>query len=305
MNWHPGHMYIGMQTMIGKLNTVDCVIEVHDARIPFTGRNSEFRHHLGMIKPHLLLLNKSDLADLTRWTDIKARLYDQGDKNILLSDMTGNDFSFASRGYTNLLNKIVQLVTTSNRYNREFQKAYKIMIVGIPNVGKSTLINRLRQYHLGCKGEPAKVGPSAGVTKNVAHVIKVSSRPLIYSIDTPGILAPGSTKNLEEATRLALCSSFNDRVIKPRILTEYLLKYLNETKNYIYLDHYELDKPITTIDQLVEVSERKIDSEQQHHTSILDSNRGVSLIKHPDEDSVCWKFVRKFRKGLFGKIMFD
>lgn len=299
INWHPGHMFSGMQAMIGKLNTVDCVVEVHDARIPFLGRNTEFRQHLGLIKPHLLVLNKRDLADLSQWQDIKNKLHEQGDENVLLTDMTGSDYSFSTRGYTSLLSTIVNLVNNSPRYNRQDQRVYKMMVVGIPNVGKSTLINRLRQHHLGRGGEPAHVGPIAGVTRTVANIIRVCSRPPIYSIDTPGVLQPGVTRNQDDAMRLALCSSINDSVLDFRMIAEYLLKYLNSINNQHYIDHYYTQKPIESIMELIEAANNKLKSDRQRP-----DDTDTHDLKLHSEDRVCRDFVRLFRTGAFGKFIF-
>lgn len=299
INWHPGHMFAGLQSMIGKLNTVDCVVEVHDARIPLTGRNWEFRRHLGAIKPHLLLLNKQDLADLSRWEEIKDRLAQGGDKDVMLTCLNGHNFE--ARGYSLILQKVVDLINNSDRYNRQTVKGFKIMIVGIPNVGKSTLINRLRQLHVGLKGEPAKVGSRAGVTRNVENMIKICARPPIYSIDTPGILAPGCTKNRDQAMRLALCASISDDVLKSPDLTQYLIEYLNGTGNLMYLSHYGLKEPIRTVHELVKAAHNKLDMDRAFEDPHISSRP----ILYPTEENVCWTFIRMFRKGMFGKMMLD
>lgn len=289
INWYPGHMHSGMQAMMGKLNTVDCVVEVHDARIPFIGRNSEFKKHLGLIKPRLLVLNKSDLADLSSWDRIKNKLADEGDPDVLLTDATGSQFSHSNRGYTNLLNTVVKLVSQSDRNNRLSMDHYQIMIVGIPNVGKSTLINRLRQFHTGRAGEPAKIGAEAGVTRSVHERIKICSRPPIYSLDTPGVLQPGITKNHDQAMRLALCSNINNKNLDPNEVASYLLKFLNNTGNYQYQFRFKLDEPVHSIEELTE----KLASKEEFQDR-----------SKPEPDAVSWRFIRTFRRGEFGKVIF-
>lgn len=292
INWHPGHMYSGMQAMIGKLRTVDCIIEVHDARIPFTGRNVEFRRQLGTIKPHLLVLNKCDLADLTGWKSIHDRLTKRGDQNVLLSDLSGNNTTEYQKNYTKIIDKAMSVIGQSERYNREGEKNFKLMVVGIPNCGKSTLINRLRQHHLGRKGEATKTGPTAGVTRQVEFMIKVCSRPSIYILDTPGILEPGATRNVDQAMRLALCSSINDRVLKPEQLASYLLNFLNNQQNFFYLEVMNLEKPILSTPELV-ARLKEIRVRQDPNASATDN------------DELLWQFIRNFRKGHFGQVMFD
>lgn len=286
INWFPGHMFSGMQAMIGKLNTTDAVIEVHDARIPLIGRNKEFREHLGVIKPRILVLNKADLADMRYWSEVKEKLRQRGDENIILTDLSGTCFSHKSRGYDTLLQRVVDLINRSDRHNRAAADHFNIMIVGIPNVGKSTLINRLRQHHLGRGGEPATVGSSAGVTKRVEYKIKICSRPLVYSLDTPGVLQPSQTKDKKQAMKLALCSNINDAVLDVETIASYLLDYLNQHDMLLYLDDFGLSEPAKSISTLF----REPD--------------GTSIREPSVTTNICWRLVKNFRIGRYGKVMF-
>lgn len=293
-------MYSGMQAMIGKLNTVDCVVEVHDARIPFTGRNSELKKQLGGIKPHLLVLNKSDLADLSRWDVIRDRLKREGDPNVHLTDLTGSEFSFSTRGYNSLIARVVDLINRSDRNNRQSMKTFKIMIVGIPNVGKSTLINRLRQQHVGKKGDAVRTGSEAGVTKHVENIVKICTRPPIYSLDTPGVLQPGVTKNRDQTMRLALCSNINDKVLNPLEVAGYLLQYFNQNENYTYAQQLGLKNPAETLDELI----TGILAENEFAQTVRISGTREMTLKG-DEGAACWHFIREFRRGNYGKILFN
>ena len=299
INWHPGHMYSGMRAMIGKLNTVDCVIEVHDARIPLIGRNREFRNHLGAVKPHILALNKTDLADLSQWETVRERLAERGDRNIILTDLSGSQFTHADRGYHKLMDKAVELIRESDRFNRSSLPFFKILIVGIPNVGKSTLINRLRQYHLGLGGEATRTGNEAGVTRHVENMVKICPRPLIYSIDTPGILQPSSTKDFKQAMRLALCSTINDKAVDPYKVATYLLDYLHSEQNFSYLESFKLEIPETDMHGLCRSIATNNYPEYQTKSGSGEPTPRV------DSSRICWKFINNFRKGLYGKVMFE
>lgn len=300
INWHPGHMYAGLQAMIGKLRTVDCIVEVHDARIPFTGRNLDLKQQLGTIKPHVLVLNKCDLADLSRWKAVKERLEGNGDKNVMLCDLTGHT-SLESLNFTKLLDKSMSAINLSNRFNRQDAREFKLMVVGIPNSGKSTLINRIRQHHLGRPGEATKTGPSAGVTRHVEFMIKACSRPPIYVLDTPGVLQPSATKDHGQAMQLALCSSINDKVLNPEHLAKYLLSYLNDREDFFYSTHFGLDNcKISSTKELVEYMR-----EARRQTQ-LETNPHVEPDVNKYSDNVLlWHFIKLFRIGKLGRIMFD
>lgn len=300
LNWYPGHMYSGMQAMVGKLRTVDCIIEVHDARIPFTGRNKEFKQQLGAIKPHVLVLNKCDLADLSRWNSVKERLQSCGDQNLMLCDLTGR-VSLESRNFTQLLSKVIEAINRTDRYNRMDSKSFKLMVVGIPNCGKSTLINRLRQHHLGKGGEAVRTGASAGVTRHVEYMVKVSSRPPIYVLDTPGVLQPSATKGYDQAMQLALCASINDKVLNPVDLVSYLLRYLNEREDLFYSSFFGLENQAIPS---TEILLKQMRETRRKEAMIKNPHTEPDVNKYNDE-TLLWHFIKLFRLGNFGKIMFD
>ena len=92
IQWFPGHMGKGLKQMQQKLKTVDCIIEVHDSRIPFSGRNEEFKYTISGVKPHILVLNKKDLIDKRSHTRIVDKLKAKDDQHVLLTNCQWDNF---------------------------------------------------------------------------------------------------------------------------------------------------------------------------------------------------------------------
>ena len=100
---------------------------------------------------------------------------------------------------------VLDLIKASNRYNREDLIGYNLMIIGVPNVGKSTIINKLRNNYLKVRGRATITGALPGVTKSVLERIKINANPPIYLYDTPGVLEPKVNRDIETIMRCALC----------------------------------------------------------------------------------------------------
>ncbi|XP_059802786.1 mitochondrial ribosome-associated GTPase 1 isoform X2 [Hypanus sabinus] len=141
--WFPGHMAKGLKKMQASLKKVDCIIEVHDARIPLSGCNPIFKETLN-IRPHLLVLNKMDIADLTDKQRILKQLEEQGVQNVLFTNcLQDRDVHIKQ-----IVPTVVDLIQKSNRYHRTENMEYCLMVIGVPNVGKSSLINAMRRMYL-------------------------------------------------------------------------------------------------------------------------------------------------------------
>ena len=214
ISWFPGHMIKGLRQMRKALIETDCVVEVHDARIPLTGRNVNFQHDITGNKPHILVLNKKDLvfnpgSDGKNHKDTeKGRTdYLQEDirERILKHEPNLSDVIFTNcknircEGLQSVLPTAVKLITENERFNRNFSPDSNLLICGIPNVGKSSLINLLRSATLNLKGKPMKVGAKPGITRALQTKIRVSDDPLVFLLDTPGIMMP-NIRNIETGT---------------------------------------------------------------------------------------------------------
>lgn len=182
LRWFPGHMNKGLKQMQRKLKSVDCVIEVHDSRIPFTGRNPLFTTTLTGAKPHILVLNKKDLIKKSLTPKIKDKLKaEQSIENIVFTNAKDEH----CRGLKTLKPLMVDLIKASNRYNRVEELDYNVMVIGVPNVGKSSIINMLRSKNLST-AHALSVGAVAGVTRSLHEKMRITNNPTIFVFDTPG-----------------------------------------------------------------------------------------------------------------------
>ena len=223
INWYPGHMAKAKRMLEENLKLIDVVIELVDARAPAASRNPDF-DALFAGKSRVLLLNKSDLADPAtnkRWIGYYKR---QGIEAAEVTASAQNAKATAIR----LIEK-----ATAERVKRYEEKGVKktirVLIAGIPNVGKSTLINRIA-------GEKrAQTGDKPGVTKGKQWV-KIT--PHLELLDSPGLLWP-KLGDEELARHLAFLGSINDEILNLEELAEYLLATLRELKPDALFERYK------------------------------------------------------------------
>lgn len=292
--WFPGHMYSGLKKMQARMKNVDCLIEVHDARIPISGRNFEFQHTIG-VRPRLLILSKSDLTDMTASQQIIDRLNADGYSRVLFADFKKNSYQD--------IKKIIPLVQEMSHEMGRFHRSecidYNVLVCGIPNVGKSTLINSLRHHYLKL-GNATKVGAKAGVTRSVLEKIKVCDDPLMYIMDTPGILAP-NVKDVETGMKLALCATLQDHLVGEDIIADYMLYWLNKNENYQYVNYFGLRE---ATDDIVELLVRiAVNYKKIVKVKSAEGKGGYSY--KPDIFAAAGIVLKAFRSGDLGKVMLD
>ncbi|KAL4698830.1 hypothetical protein H8959_011487 [Pygathrix nigripes] len=266
--WFPGHMAKGLKKMKSSLKLVDCIIEVHDARISFhrAGEAPLPEETLGL-KPHLLVLNKMDLADLTE---------------------------------QQIIPMVTELMGSSPRYHRGENLEYCLMVIGVPNVGKSSLINSLRRQHLR-KGKATRVGGEPGITRAVMSRIQVSERPLMFLLDTPGVLAP-RIESVETGLKLALCGTVLDHLVGEETMADYLLFTLNRHQRFGYVQHYGLGSACDNIERVLKSVAVKLGKTQK--VKVLTGTGDVNVIQ-PDYPAAARDFLHTFRRGLLGPVMLD
>ncbi|XP_016013042.2 mitochondrial ribosome-associated GTPase 1 isoform X3 [Rousettus aegyptiacus] len=291
--WFPGHMAKGLKKMQSSLKLVDCIIEVHDARIPLSGRNPLFQETLG-IKPHVLVLNKMDLADLSEQQKIIRHLEREGLKNIIFTNCVKDE------NVKQIVPVVTELVGSSYRYHRGENAEYCIMVIGVPNVGKSSLINSLRRHHLR-KGKATRVGGEPGITRAVMSRIQVCERPPVFLLDTPGVLAP-RIGSVETGLKLALCGTVLDHLVGEETLADYLLYTLNRHQLLGYVQHYGLGG---ACDDVVSVLKRvAVRLGKTQRVKVLTGTGDVNVIQ-PNYTAAARDFLRTFRSGLLGPVMLD
>ncbi|XP_072929659.1 mitochondrial GTPase 1 [Epargyreus clarus] len=294
LRWFPGHMNKGLKQMQRKLNSVDCVIEVHDARIPFTGRNPIFTKTLTGAKPHILVLNKKDLTIQSLMPKVSDQLKaEQNVENVVYT----NSKDQHCKGLKILKPLMVDLIKNSNRYNRSEEKDYNVMIIGVPNVGKSSLINMLRSTNMGI-GHALPVGAIAGVTRSLMTKMRINNNPEIFMFDTPGILEPSVT-DMEMGLKLALCASLQDHLVGEEAIADYLLYWLNSHGKFKYVDYVGLEEPCDDINKVLIAGAVKFNRVRK--TRDFDG----TVREVPDLTEVARTLIKAFRTGELGRTLLD
>ncbi|XP_054162047.1 mitochondrial GTPase 1-like [Oppia nitens] len=296
--WFPRHMNKGFRDVMKTIRKVDCIVEVHDARIPFSGRNLEFIRSLTSIKPHVLILTKVDLMDMIYKRRVKDKLEYEGNSKCLFIDSMNASKELS--GFSQILPTVVEIISNSNRFNREDATDINLMIIGIPNVGKSTLINRMRHTYLGVGGRATVTGATAGVTRSVLERIKINAIPPVYLFDTPGVLDPKVDKDIETIMRCALCATLNDNVIGIENIADYLLYWMNRHKNYNYVNHLGLDTPSDDIREVLIKGSVYLKNLYE-----IRCPQTGQLEMRPQLSNTANVFVTAFRKGLLGRVLLD
>ena len=275
IHWFPGHMNKALNEVENKVKLVDVVIELFDARAPLSSINENLQK-LTANKKKLIVLTKIDLADPEQTKNWVAELSKKFDKVISLDLKKNNAEIILSKA-------VVEL--GKEKHAKEIAKGMKpqpirTMIIGIPNVGKSSLINRL------AKRKAAGVQNKPGYTRG-EQWISVNKDFLL--LDTPGIL-PMSYENQKKAANLALIGAIREDILPNEVLGEYLLKFLKEHYPDSLFNRFEIkeiDDRLTVLNQIAE--RRKIVTS----TGENDLLRAESLL------------LKEFKDGLLGNITLE
>ena len=242
INWYPGHMKKTRELIAENLKMVDAVIEVIDARIPVSSRNPIIDELIAG-KPRVIALNNSDLADEEAnriWAEYFAKAPDGAAQTVKLNSMSGDG-----------IKQLLKLLETMDREKKAAKQAagqaakpYRLMIVGVPNVGKSSLINRLTGH------KSAKTGDKPGVTKGKQWLRLNNGMQLL---DTPGILWP-KFEDPRAGLNLAFCGSIKDEILDVPTLGMELIGVLMEKYPQMLMERYKLEElgetPLETMEAM-------------------------------------------------------
>ena len=273
IHWYPGHIAKAERALKEKLNLVDVVIEVLDARIPISSSYNDIKKLLGD-KPRLLLLNKSDLVDkeeLKRWVKILAE-----ETSCPVLSVDTKSFKCVPQ-----IEKIVQKLSEPRiqaiMAKGLLRRPARVVVVGLPNVGKSSIINKLT------KSSKTKVGAKAGVTRQQQWV---RINPNIDLLDTPGII-PMKQDDQMKAKKLAFVNSVSENAYSVELVAKELLDLVSQNEKYaqIFKDYYGVEN-LTVKDIAIKRNWLRNSAE-------------------PDTERCAGYIMKDFRDGKIGKFILD
>lgn len=274
IHWYPGHIAKAEKKLKEKISLVDVVIEVLDARIPLSSCYNNIKTLLGE-KPRLILLNKADLVnenELKTWIEI---IEEKSGCPVIISDAKH------SKDLAKIVSKAVEL--SEPRIQALMQKGLlrrpaRVMVVGMPNVGKSSIINKLT------RSSKTKIGAKAGVTRQQQWV---RVNPKLELLDTPGII-PMKQEDQIRAQKLAFVNSVSENAYENEAVARELLEILNKKYGAKVREHYNLNEDD---DLTIE--------------NVAKSRNWIVKGAMPDMVRTSTFILLDFREGKMGKFILD
>ncbi|MGD9581646.1 MAG: ribosome biogenesis GTPase YlqF [Vampirovibrionia bacterium] len=274
INWYPGHIAKAERRLKELANLVDVVVMLVDARIPQSSYYDDIENLIGD-KPRLLLINKADLAE-PEITELWKESFESKNETVLVSNCTSSkDVNKIIKCTYDLGKPKIERLIAKGRLPR----AMRIMIMGMPNVGKSSLINRL------VKCSKTKVGPKAGVTRSMQWV---RINPKVELLDTPGII-PMKLSSQLRGVNLAIVNSVGENAYDPEEIAKELVGQLwelcpDKLKNYYNLQDIE---QLPTLEDIAKARNFKQSGGE------------------PDVLRCAQRILSDFRSGKIGKITLE
>ena len=226
INWYPGHMAKAKRLINENINLIDIVYEVVDARIPMSSKIIDIDNYIKN-KPKILIMNKIDLCDLKE-TNKWKKYYEEKGYKVLLTSLEKN---FNEKELINLTEEILKPLNDKIQEKDMKKRKNRVLVVGVPNAGKSTLINRLAGKKV------ASIGNKPGVTKGLSW-IRVNEK--IELLDSPGILWP----KLEEknALNLATFTAIREEILPKFEIAQYILTTLDKYYKDKLKERYDIEE---------------------------------------------------------------
>ncbi len=275
IQWYPGHMTKAKRMMQEDIKLIDIVIELLDARVPISSRNPDI-DTLAKNKYRLVLLNKSDLADNRTNQEWEVYFKEKGIMVVTINARSGQGM----KAITSQIQEACKEKIERDRKRGILNRPIRAMIVGIPNVGKSTFINSY------AKKACAKVGNKPGVTKG-KQWIKINKG--VELLDTPGILWP-KFEDEKVGLHLAFIGSINDEILQKTELACQLIDFMKENYSGVLQERYQVDEAEKSSKVLEEIAVK----------------RGC-LLKGNDLDyeKAATILLDEFRNGKLGRISIE
>ena len=274
IHWYPGHIAKAERKLKEQLSLVDAVIEVIDARIPLSSRYDNITGLLNQ-KPRFLLVNKCDLVDKNELDKFIEFLKKETQTAVIpTTSKSSGDLNIIVKEAIKLSEPRIQAIMAKGLLRRPA----RIMVVGLPNVGKSSIINKLT------KSSKTKTGAKAGVTRQQQWV---RINPQLELLDTPGII-PMKQEDQERATKLAFVNSVGDNAYSNDFVAKELLNLLNDSQILLFREYYNLDK---NIDLTLE--------------NIAYQRKWLIKNQEPDIERTAGYLLKDFREGKIGKFILD
>lgn len=288
INWYPGHMSKTKKEIIENLKLIDVVIEILDSRIPISSQNPDIAD-ITKNKKKIIVLNKVDLAD-ERQNSLWVKYFNgKGIKAILTDSNQGKGIQEVIREVENIMKDDIELLIEKGRTGKKI----RVMILGIPNVGKSSFINRI------AKSNRLEVGNKPGVTKKKQWI---SINDKIDLLDTPGVLWP-KFESEQVALNLAFTGTIKDDVLEQTEIAYELLKYLLSNYRERIIERYKITN---------EYIENTLSQDQPENFNIYEimleigRKRGAIISGgNIDEEKTAKIILDDFRKGELGRITIE
>ncbi len=274
--WYPGHMTKAKRAMQEDIKLIDVVIELVDARIPLSSKNPDI-DEIGKNKARIILLNKYDLADKDKTSDWKNWYEKQGFHVALVNSKAGTGV----KAVTDVIMEACKEKIERDRRKGILNRPVRAMIVGIPNVGKSTFINSFAGK--AC----AKTGNKPGVTKG-KQWIRLNKN--VELLDTPGILWP-KFEDQSVGLKLAFIGSIKEEILNILELSLELILFLNEFYQGAIEEFYQIEKGTDKVDTLKKIAKKRGCIQKGNE---LDYNKAAGIIMDDFKAGKIGKFTLEF-----------